>query len=783
MAADPQIPKAACATPAQGNGCSCSDFLREYLVPAIAMAAVALLLFTISPRNIGGDSVYYLVPIIRGTDLYHPHHLLFAPLYHYPYRILAANGLASEPYFVIRSISLLIGAFGVFSFVLFFRAFTGSRAVAMWMGAVLAVVGTYWQFAAQFEGYTVSANVTTFACFCLLLGLRRLNPQSDAESPVAPWRVSWLWGAAVSFGLATCFHQGYALISPVFVLFALCAGGTTWKRRLLAAVFVVAVAGALSLAAHAIAWALTAAEGTSFFRWLTRYANIGRKDWGTFDNVSERGILWLRLTWLQSWCNFEPAKFYEPLTVAKFGRPSLILFWVFCALFAIQAVLEILRKSRYIVTPWVLLWLLIIHGFELWWTPTRHNFKLLTLLPQLTLVAMPVLWLRQLADALPARTPAVVLRSASSSLLAALAAALFIGNMRFMIIPGMKQPLAPLGTTAQFEPWIDSGDVGIFEWTSTQIYWAFVNKATIVRSTASPADYSEPKLPPRTDRPRRYAIQDRVIFEEATPNLVQNLGRVIGDPARMRGMVLTHPNGLAGVVLGTDSGLPLASSSTISDALLAAARIDTSGRNRHDSVELFALAIDSANRAERRKAEIAAALTATPPLPRELAVPLFKSDGSPAWAPNDAVTATPQGTALALTTLRRDAILHYAPPRLVPMHLYDRIVIDITLEHDNKSITEDTVKLYVGLVDRPLTEGASLTLQCPVDGQPHRISASIANNPILTMSRATRLLRLDPARNPGTRVVIRSIKFVMDSPGKSDPPSAPVPSRPASKPR
>ncbi|MDK9700099.1 MAG: glycosyltransferase family 39 protein [bacterium] len=160
-------------------------------------------------KNLGvaHDAMSYLVNITRGTDLDHPHHLL----YHWTARIwLLLFQLVQIPLSSATTVQLLNVLFGALTMALFYQLLRTSLSATgpmAFMGTLLPA------FSYGFWFYTTTIEVYNIPLFLLLLTIMVLNGSINTK-------FRWYW-VGLLHGAAILYHQVNVLFGIVILVFIL----------------------------------------------------------------------------------------------------------------------------------------------------------------------------------------------------------------------------------------------------------------------------------------------------------------------------------------------------------------------------------------------------------------------------------------------------------------------------------------------------------------------------------------------------------------------------------
>lgn len=376
---------------------------REPLL--LGALALGLYLVSVHPGSdallLGNDVVPYAVALVEGepVGIVNPHHLLFhllaallAPLF---------EGLASGPIAHALFAQIALSALG-----------GGLATAAVWRGA--------W--------YLGGAGVARAASALWIFAAGNWLYGSVGETYLpATAALAWLWSDAIA---ARCggraLHQArlVGLLLLVSLLRQDSVLALPWLLALVPArryLMALAAAGALSLAAYAVAWSFAGGE-SGFVPWLRGLAESGL--WGKTPGLDGVGVALLLTFAAQS---FALARAAIDLALGRgLGFEALFALAPFFALAAavpLGAARWTLRDGRRAVLIALLGFALTRFVFFAWWQPSNLEYHAGTLLPLVWLLALAL-------ERNPAQVPA---RAALVFAAAALGA---LGNWVLLFGPG-----------------------------------------------------------------------------------------------------------------------------------------------------------------------------------------------------------------------------------------------------------------------------------------------------------------------------------------------------------
>ena len=350
------------------------------------LALVCALLFaSVRAAHQTPDSLGYALAAVTGSELFHPHHLLFSPLVRVFWLALAPFGadgvLAGQVH------NLVWAAVAVATTHLAVREFSGSWALGL--GAALLLLSFH---GFGFQTSQVETYVPATGCAALLL-----FELVRSHTRAVPLRRGLL---AFAIGGAVLYHQSNVLLAvPLLALAAI----TRDEARRRGVVTALVIAGVSCLAIYVAAYASTVEEASvwGFVDFCLRYAISPRPQWGSVAHYSSNGVA--AVAEQQLWNVVLLAESLRPTgsVVLAIGGCALAA-WNSFRLWRPGAASEGLPDGDGVreLRVFVLCWTMAHFVFFLWWLPGEREFFTLSLL-------FPI-WLSVLAlvDLRPARRQA-----------------------------------------------------------------------------------------------------------------------------------------------------------------------------------------------------------------------------------------------------------------------------------------------------------------------------------------------------------------------------------------
>jgi len=336
--------------PPEPAGRSKRGVSRLPLIALLVFAAGILIVFRSETQS--GDSLEYARSIRDGTNLFHPHHLLFNPIVRGVWMGLRFFHPAASPFDAAQVHNIFWALVALAAVFVIVRRMTASPGLAvLFTLALFACVG-FWQYATFVEVYLPAMG-------CLALVLAILHPLRKTP-PSFGGRVL-LVGL---FCLAVLYDQiGVLFTVPFAFLLARRLGPKSGK----AAGAMIAASGAIVLACYGAAFLTTTAPKTvsGFIHWCLSYAFYPDPRWGSWSNISIMGGAKILLSFARNVLIVPPALFLP-------GAVSAGLILAVLVLGSLRAIIRRAPEADFRVA--LLLWLGLTVAFIWWFTP--YGFEL-----------------------------------------------------------------------------------------------------------------------------------------------------------------------------------------------------------------------------------------------------------------------------------------------------------------------------------------------------------------------------------------------------------------------
>jgi hypothetical protein len=538
---------------------------------------LSFFLIIFSPRVLSGDSSFYIYKAVMNEDLVHPHHLAYSLVLRCGIVLGKSIGLEESPYLVLRATMILFSWLGLWATYRFLRFLSLQRITAALGTLLVSVSGLYWQFSTQIESYIPAYSILTLsACLVLAAGRDLARKKILTGLTGKPYSILFspslrLVASAVLLASASAMHQACALAAPAFglLLFIVMKGKNPipTSNRIITSVCFCFLAGLLSLGMYLIGWIYSSPEET-FSTWLTSYAHWRGMPWGLWSNFSPNGLRQLRLSWLGSWFNITPFKFASPLP-GVYATPAIYCLLSGLCLSIFLVVCSLRRVAISIHIWWILLWIIPMEIFTLWWTPFLKNFQIFSLLPQITILTLGSEMLVQKLKQGKGISPKI--RSLPVICLAFLCFAVFGVNVKYLVLPGLKNRLAPEEDLLLVRPFLKKGDLCVMEWPCNNLMKSLLSFHNVYRieDMMEPARFPDWKGNPEEAK-KVIAVHRSSIFlskialnrtgktyEDVWSKFLNNLYMAAGGRNRIHGTFVPSEDSLLLVIFGIDPDLPL----------------------------------------------------------------------------------------------------------------------------------------------------------------------------------------------------------------------------------
>jgi hypothetical protein len=328
---------------------------------ALLAAGSGLLLFLLRTQAFTGDGIEYSLGIASGENMWHPHHLLFIPINHWLYQLIAIFGLDPDPFWVAQFHNAVFGGLSVGAFYRIQRnIWEKDHLKWLFVAAFLFSYG-FWTFSTQIEVYVPGL------CFLLLL----------LAGGSQPMRVFYL-------GMAVLYHQVNVLFVVPLLAAALISGG---RKAMFVELRTAAVAGVLVFLLYLVGMAQAglALNMGEFFSFTLSYELAGNPGWGTVTNMDWEGLRALFLSQAQGLLVPWTPKLAWLVWPLAAGTVAMLGLWIVRP--GLRRSIGASDPARPLRAAWTIwFWLLSYLLFFWWWLPSEREFAVLVV-PAIILLA------------------------------------------------------------------------------------------------------------------------------------------------------------------------------------------------------------------------------------------------------------------------------------------------------------------------------------------------------------------------------------------------------------
>jgi hypothetical protein len=306
-----------------------------------------------------GDSLNYAQSIKTGSDLFHPHHLLFNPIIRFLFVLVSHLGGTIDVVTVAQIHNILWAVAVILAMFLVVRHLMKS----VYWGAVAAVLllltKGFWAYSTQVQVY-----VPATGCLAIITALLILRDKFVRT-------FSGVLMVSLVFSLSIFYHQA-SIFFAIPMGFLLMADENRRDRKTLS--IILSLSGCIVLLAYVLAFLSIAGGKTlsAFVRFCLSYVFYPNPDWGTLKNVSLKGVGHVVLSQAKNFIFF-PREWYVPAAAGLAACLSGLGVW---------HALQILKKAndaKIRIFSW--LWLLPVLVFLLWYEPGAYELMIVTILP------------------------------------------------------------------------------------------------------------------------------------------------------------------------------------------------------------------------------------------------------------------------------------------------------------------------------------------------------------------------------------------------------------------
>ncbi len=334
------------------------------MVQVCLAAGTMAWLYAFRASALTGDSLNYAYAIKTGSDLFHPHHLLFNPIVRLLLVIGSSFGLnfdvitAGQIHAVFWAMVTILAVFQIVGRLMNSTAWGVAAAVFL-----LATKG-FWAYSTQVQVY-----IPAMGCLAVISALMIRQPPLIRTFP-------GVLIISLLFSLSIFYHQS----SLLFVLpmgYFLLAKKVRSEKKLFP--MVLAVSGFVVLLAYILAfWSIAGRKTlTAFVHFCLSYVFYPNPDWGTIKNISFKGVGHVVLSQAKNFI-FLSRAWYVP------AAASLTVGLVGLGIWHGSAILR--KRDDAKIRIFSALWILPVYLFLLWYSPGTFELMIVTVLPIILLV-------------------------------------------------------------------------------------------------------------------------------------------------------------------------------------------------------------------------------------------------------------------------------------------------------------------------------------------------------------------------------------------------------------
>ena len=331
----------------------------RWLVILFLAVGLFFLLYGFRAAAQTGDSLNYAQSIKTGSELFHPHHLLFNPIIRFLFVLVSHLGGTIDVITVAQIHNILWAGAAILAMFLVVRHLLKSACWGAFAAVLLLLTKGFWAYSTQVQVY-----VPATGCLAIITALLILRDKFVRT-------FSGVLMVSLVFSLSIFYHQA-SIFFAIPMGFLLMADENRRDRKTLP--IILSLSGCIVLLAYVLAFLSIAGGKTlsAFVRFCLSYVFYPNPDWGTLKNVSLKGVGHVVLSQAKNFIFF-PREWYVPAAAGLAACLSGLGIW---------HALQILKKAndaKIRIFSW--LWLLPVLVFLLWYEPGAYELMIVTILP------------------------------------------------------------------------------------------------------------------------------------------------------------------------------------------------------------------------------------------------------------------------------------------------------------------------------------------------------------------------------------------------------------------
>lgn len=342
---------------------------RDRIAALLLAVASALFLFAFRSQYQTPDSLEYANSVRFGTDLFHPHHIIFSSVVRLIYFVIGAISGHYDAILAGQVHNIAWTALSVTFIFVILRMLKLPRTASLAIATILLVTSSFWNYSTLVEVYMGAVGCLALLVYFML--------RWDVARP-ALWQLLIL---AILLAFSILYHQTDVLFCIPFAYLFLHSTRMGGFRSLS---FVILIAGALTLTVYISAFLTIDGEHTvsAFIQYCFSYVTAESPNWGTFRHYSPTGVGQLLKNQLR---DFVPVAGGTSPSIAI----SVLLFGLALAAAVGHNLRTVIQKGRNAsIRMFLIIWLAVNYLFFLWWLPYDKEFFITTMIPIALLSAL-----------------------------------------------------------------------------------------------------------------------------------------------------------------------------------------------------------------------------------------------------------------------------------------------------------------------------------------------------------------------------------------------------------